>query len=529
MPFCSLLWMLDRTVDSVFFRYSELSAFPPRHRLPNTQLDARNHHNEPMSDSSSSSSPSPGPEGAPGSLELLSVWNQISPRVYITVVLCFPLKNSAVGDTLQHLRHSLDRLARVRPLFASRLRAACAGEPGLAQLDQSPDYEIPFEYTFEPRDIPNNYQELKAKGFPPGLFIHPQFGIPGIIDRDTDPLPVCRVHALVIRGGLLLALNLHHSLCDGSSLRVFLECFAAETRGDAIDRPSEQAFETPKSGRQSKSNFRSLVSRCPEYAVLPQRSGPTQPLFSARGTPIDCIKRTGKIFVFKKGRIAELQSAIRASLGVEKAPSTYTCLAALAFAHITKARLQTDNFLPDSEVEGKKAQLWNSVNWRSRAFQSQTGDYFGNAALPAVAKISRERLVRACEDVGTLAKLIPSIKKSIDAVDENYVHQRLAMVSATPDPRLIGVNYDPRMPHCLAFNTWRHFGADAVWNIPGVLSKKPEAIRRAHGACNLGTALILPGRIASDAQELFVSLSQESMGLLCKDREWLRWVDRVIG
>jgi hypothetical protein len=434
-----------------------------------------------------------------------------------------------VNDTILHLRQSLRRLAQARPLFASRLRAGSAIHPGLAHLDYSPEFDIPFDVTFAPRDIPNDYQQIKSEEFPPGLFIHPQFNIPGVIDRDTDPLPVCRVHALIVRGGLFLALYLHHSLCDGDSLRIFLECFAAETRGDAINRPSEQAFEGPKSGRPTRSNFRSLISRCPEYAELPKLSGPTQPLFSTRGTPIDCIKRTGRIFVFKKDRIAELRDTIHVCLGVEKPPSTYTCLAALAFAHITKARMQADNYLPGGETNGKKAQLWNSVNWRSRAFKDLTGDYFGNAALPAVAKISRERLLRACNDVEVLARLVPSIKKSIDAVDENYVRDRLAMVSALPDPRIIGVNYDPRMPHCLAFNTWRHFGADAVWSIPGVPTKKPEAIRRAHGAWNLGTTLILPGRAASDAQELFASLSQESMELLCKDMGWMHWVDRVIG
>lgn len=476
-----------------------------------------------------SASPSnPDTDGAPGSLELLSIWNQSSPRVYISVILCFPLDNGFVEDAVDHIAASLQRLGRERPLFASRLQAANTTQPGHAHLIQSSEFSIPFEVLLNPRDIPGDYEQMRQMGFPPGLFIKPQFNIPGVIGTATDPLPVCRVQALVIPGGLLLVVYLHHSLCDGDSLRIFLECLAAETRGDAIDRPSEQAFEGPRSRRLTNGNLSSLVSRCPEYTILPNFNGPTQPRFSDFGTPLDSIPKIGKIFVFKKSRIAELQTILQAHLRCRKTPSKYTCLAALSFAHIIKARLRAEKFLPLTEEKGS-AKLWNSVNWRSRAFRHLTEDYFGNAALPAVTKITKKRLLRACDDVPTLASLVPLIRASINAVDEAYVKRRLAMVSALPDPRLIGVNYDPRMSHCLAFNTWRHFGADAVWDIPGVPVEKPDAIRRAHGSWNLGTALILPARASSDEQELFVSLSQAAMDLLCRDEGWLRWVDRIIG
>jgi hypothetical protein len=476
----------------------------------------------------SASPPNPETDGAPGRLELLSIWNQSSPRVYISVILCFPLDNTRVEDALEHLEASLQRLGRERPLFAGRLQAANSAQPGHAHIIQSADFNIPFEVLLEPRDIPFDYEQIRKEGFPPGLFTNAQFGIPGIIGTGSDPLPVSRVHALVIPGGLLLAVYLHHSLCDGDSLRIFLECFAAQTRGDPIDRPLEQAFEGPRARRQTNGSLSSLVSKCPEYTLLPECNGPTQPRFSEFGTPLDAIPKIGKIFVFNRSRIAELQNALQSCLKCANTPSKYTCLAALSFAHIVKARMQAESFLPLIEGKGS-AKLWNSVNWRSRAFQRLTEDYFGNAALPAVTKATKQRLLRACNDIPTLATLVPLIKSSIDAVDVAYVKRRLAMVSAMPDPRLIGVNYDPRMAQCLAFNTWRHFGADAVWDIPGVPVEKPDAIRRAQGSWNLGTALILPARASSDTQELFVSLSQVAMDQLCKDQEWLRWVDRVIG
>ncbi|KAI1843008.1 hypothetical protein JX266_010861 [Neoarthrinium moseri] len=467
-------------------------------------------------------------DNATGRPELLSIWNQNSPRVYISVILNFPLNNSCIEQTIRHLDSSLKRLACERPLFAARLHAASVAHPGLAHLVYSPENQIPFEVSLGPRDVTEDYGQIRGRGFPPSLFIKPQFGIPGSIGAESDPLPVSRVHALVIQGGLLLAVYLHHSLCDGDSLRIFLECFAAQTRGDAINRPSEQTFIGPGARRQSTSTLLSLISKCPEYTLLPNFNGPTQPLYSSSGTPLEAIGKTGKIFVFRRDRIAQLQAAVQAHLRLDKPPSTYTCLAALSFAHIIRARLSAESFLPETETRGD-AMLWNSVNWRSRAFQNLTGDYFGNAALPAVTKATRQQLLLACQDIATLATLIPLIRQSIDAVDEEYVRRRLAMVSASSDPRIIGVNFDPRMPQCLAFNTWRHFGADVTWEIPGVPVEKPDAIRRAHGSWNLGTALILPARASSEFQELFVSLSQSAMDLLCEDKEWLEWIDRVIG
>lgn len=489
----------------------------------------------------SASSPSQESDGIADRMELLSIWNQSSPRVYISVILCFPLDNTRVEEAVKHLRFSLNRLGRERPLFAARLQAANATQPGQAHLIQSPDFDIPFDVSLEPRDVPAEYERMKQEGFPPGSFIHPQFALPGMIGTNADPLPVSRVHALVINGGLLLTIYLHHSLCDGDSLRMFLECFAAETRGDEIDRPSDQAFNGaddqsddgdlhpgPRSRVLTNGSLDALVDGCPEYTLLPDRDGPTQPKYSENGVPMHLIPRTGKIFVFKKSRIADLQNTLMSELRGDKPLSTYTCLAALSFAHIVCARMRTEHFLPAADGKGS-AKLWNSVNWRTRAFQHLTGGYFGNAALPVVTKTSKGRIVEACTNKRTLASLLPKIKSSIDVVDESYVKQRLAMVSALPDPRLIGVNYDPRMPQCLAFNTWRHFGADATWYIPGVSVEKPDSIRRAHGSWNLGTVLILPARASSDCQELFVSLSEVAMVALCQDEEWLKWVDRIIG
>ncbi|KAI1636122.1 hypothetical protein F4809DRAFT_650757 [Biscogniauxia mediterranea] len=463
--------------------------------------------------------------------EPLSVWNQSAPRVYICVVLCFPCDDRLRGDAVRHIEHALERLARERPVFAGRLHSNSSGR---VTLRRSPLHDIPFQVIPSEDGNEHDYEQLKEAGFPPATFVRSRFGLSGIIGSNCESIPVSKVHAEFARGGLLLSIYLHHGLVDGGSLRIFLETFAAQTRDIPIDLPSEQAFSlTPRLRRttariRNESNFEKLVANCPEYTILKDLSGPTQPRILNMGESMSNIERTGKIFVFRNERLQQLREQVQKINGSAHLPSAYTSLAALAFAHITKARTKVEKYLSESEPS-QTAMLWNSVNWRTRAFQHATENYFGNAALPAVTRVPKAQLVAACSDEYKLAKLVPIVKSSIDAVDEDYVRRRLAMLSHAPDPRLVGVNYDPRMAEVLAFNTWRHFGADVEWSIPGVPVAKPDAIRRAHGGWNLGTALILPARTDSPTQELFVSLSVDAMELLCEDEGWMCWVDRVIG
>ncbi|TGJ85512.1 hypothetical protein E0Z10_g3241 [Xylaria hypoxylon] len=381
-----------------------------------------------------------------------------------------------------------------------------------------------------------DYEQLKHEEFPPGQFIDSRYGIPGLGDSNPGPLPVSKVGVTFARGGLLLSIFLQHAITDGSSLRVFLEALGNQTRNVPTYSPSDQKLWVSSPSLHSiasrmlldESAFKEWVERCPEYAVLPDLSGPTQPLMQKTNPPIQDPERIGKIFVFTKARLDELRNCIQTKNESDSRPTAYMSLAALAFAHITKARVETELF-PIGLPPSQDAKLWNSVNWRERAFPGATENYFGNAVLPAVTRVKREQVNAACYDDRGLALLVPLIKESVDVVNEGYVSQRMSMMSQAPDPRMVGVNYDPRSPEMLAFNTWRHFGADVEWHIPGVPVTKPDTIRRATGGFGLGTALILPTQFGSEKQELYVSLSVNAMQALCEDKRWRHWVDRIIG
>ncbi|KAI1744949.1 hypothetical protein F4680DRAFT_171364 [Xylaria scruposa] len=464
--------------------------------------------------------------------EMLSVFNQCSPRGYICVVLCFPCDDSRREDIVHHIRQSLVRLANNHPLFAGRLHT----DDGRVYLRRSCAFDIPFEVIPTEAENEIDYEQLRRKEFPPATFIDTRYGIPGLAGTNCNPIPVSKVDVTFARGGLFLSVFLQHAITDGGSLSVFLEAFGNQTRNIPDSLPSEQRLRVSNPRLHSAASrklsemspFNRLVKSCPEYAILPDYSGPTQPRMHTIGQPIADLNKIGKIFVFTTGRLEELRKLVRDTNHPDKLPTAYMSLAALAFAHITKARINTEPALTGIEPS-QTAALWNSVNWRRRAFPGATDNYFGNAVLPAVTRVAREKINAATYDDKNLASLVPFIKDSIAEVDEEYVRRRMSMMSQAPDPRMVGVNYDPRSPEVLAFNTWRHFGADIEWNIPGVPVTKPDTIRRATGGFGLGTALILPAKKDSGKQELYVSLTVDAMEELCHDERWMEWVDRIIG
>ncbi len=109
------------------------------------------------------------------------------------------------------------------------------------------------------------------------------------------------------------------------------------------------------------------------------------------------------------------------------------------------------------------------------------------------------------------------------------MRHRTDFFSLVADPRHVGLDFDPRTPQDLGFNTWRYFGADTRWHIPGLAAPTPDAMRRTQDEWNMSGSLILPAKADSTVHELLVTLPQSAMDLLCQDDGWMAWVDKVIG
>ncbi|CAK7229375.1 hypothetical protein SCUCBS95973_007199 [Sporothrix curviconia] len=484
------------------------------------------------------------------SVTRLSGWDQVAMRGYMSKVLCFPFDNTKIDAAAAHIKASLAKLAQHRPDFAGTLEVH---DGGIVHHITNKSNTIPFSVEDISSVFPfASYDELKAAEFPPGAFVHPRFMMPCRLTEGEPGVPVLILKAFVIPGGLFLGIYFCHAFADGGCLKILLETLAGMTRGIFVEGAKTKKFDAPFANEsnvkdENGGRLDALLAKVPEYTVLDALTGPTAPKFRPDGVPMESIEKIGKIFVFDNERLKELRCSVLGAsttaaleennhgVPAPTLPSNYSCLAALTWAHISKARLSDPvKYVPYIQGTDDVALLQTMVNWTSRALIESNPDYFGNATAIAVTRLPTKDsiLSRASESPLDLSKLIFAIEKTIAGVNEEFVCDRTELFSRVSDPRLVGLRFDPRTPQDLGFNTWRFFGADTEWCIPGVGNSgavKPDIIRRVQMMWNMSGALILPAKATSTTHELLVTLPQSSMDLLCNDGDWMKWVDHVIG
>ncbi|ROW02875.1 hypothetical protein VSDG_01752 [Cytospora chrysosperma] len=480
-------------------------------------------------------------------MQRLPSFSQAAARTYTQTAYCFPYddKTSKI-QTILHLKTSLELLGKQCPLLAGTLHISSHESTvsilpggGKISLEVFVTSGQQFASTESSTYFDSYYSRLASLGFPPRAFVHSSLDLNRKLDLEEGPIPVCHVRATFVPGGLLIWLSIHHTMSDDYCLNLFSKCLAAATRRQPIptSTPRSPFLDLPRDPVWSPATLMTLARECPEFDVLlyPGKS-PSLPDVLPGGVPPSAIPKTGKVFVFSADRLEELRNLVyRASgPGAGPPPSVDACLAALTLAHVTQARLATEVGLAapgdDDGVTPGTARLFTPVGWRGRGLEGETADYFGNASVTLLTKVPAGEVQDACVDgtMGAMARLVARIGASVAAVDREAVLKRDALFRRVGDCRRLLLRMDRRRPAELVFNTWRAVGADTVWNIPGVLSAQPDAVRKVQGNWDMGSALVLPARLGSRVYELFLELPKVSMEALCQSNGWLRWVEKIV-
>ncbi|KAF7539635.1 hypothetical protein G7054_g1915 [Neopestalotiopsis clavispora] len=434
-----------------------------------------------------------------------------------------------------HLQSSLDKLADKLPVLTAHLFAE--DHMGVAHLTITEGTKIPFTMAMDHNnESTKSYDEMKEAGFPQSLFTHERFRHDARLNDEGKP--VMFIEGIIVRGGLFLHCEFHHAIFDGRLQHEVLKNLAAMTRGDhGSVLPSNQSVRFTPSPLipldPSHAHFDTLLEQCPEFGKLADKSGPT---FHCYNDDFNyrILENTGKIFTITRARMTTLQYMIQNQLvkkgliDKDKNPSTYSCLAALTFMCVIRARALAEPFNNRGGGRDDIAVMHHAVNWHARALKKFTKNYFGCSTLPVFTRISMDFLKENSGDLDALAMIADLVARDTAQVNDDYVYKRLNLFRSSPDPRMIGVNYDHRSPNHLAFNTWRHFGGGEDWELPGVVGSKPDAVRRALPGWNNHNCLILPQTPSNNGdQQLLVQLPKDTMEVLCQDRNWYDWFEVI--
>ncbi|KAK7740996.1 hypothetical protein SLS53_005059 [Cytospora paraplurivora] len=499
-------------------------------------LNAPIHLASPLSPFSTIPSPDP---------TLLPAWDQVAWRAYIQAALCFPFDGDRAAAAA-HIKASLVRLGRQRRDFAGNLKAD--PQNGRIQLEKHSNDEIIFEVVDHGDRFPYTYAQLKNRDFAPSAFVNPDFALDGTL-APFCLVPVCQVRASFIEGGLILWVYLHHTFADGDGLHMFLDCFSAQTRGTKVDCPENINFEPAGSSSSASSTVEELIKDCPEYIIKAPGRPADAHSPAALGTPlahmttnrpsISQFSQKCNMFIFRHDRLDLLKSLIEAiqPAGQKKRPSSYVALAALTWAHATKARTETEEPPAARADPSRPARLTKCVNWKNRAFREEInkeGGYFGVAVAQPFSQLPAGEVVAPCYDFNAVVPLVRTIEETIASVDDEFVARRTAALraAAAEDPRGVVLDFDPCDARHLAFNTWRFFGAETEWEVSGIsrgVAVKADAMRPVRGALLMGGhALIMPARKDPGVHELVITLPEKAMEALTSDHDYMRWVDRVV-
>ncbi|KAK7959575.1 uncharacterized protein PG986_004429 [Apiospora aurea] len=299
-------------------------------------------------------------------MEPLHILNQTAPRDYVNFTLCFPFDDDKAQEAVNHLQRCVDDCTQQNPHLTGTLRVqdtprrntlayvpAPPGERRRAVVVE--ELRPSFFCTAQGGSRSFTYDELRAGGFSPGLFFDDVFAPAG------DPadqggggrVPVMRVHAIFVPGGLLLGVFIHHAMSDGVVATALINDLAARTRGEAggslpksqhlpLGRPSAEFERRVSDLRRANSG---LSSEEIMAEMLPDWTTTTGPDFSIKNClPSNKSPRVGKIFHFSKDRLAKLSRTLarRGPEGdaVGKPPSTNVALMALIWAYVAKARMR---------------------------------------------------------------------------------------------------------------------------------------------------------------------------------------------
>ena len=345
-----------------------------------------------------------------------------------------------------------------------------------------------------------------------------------------QPLELFSVQANFVQGGLLLAVCIYHSICDGVGQFHVTEMLAKQCRRAGLDLSKktngetslELAFRPDQFDRttlfQGVSHADANINKLSAYTILPQ---------PARGLPSwaapDHRKLASETFLLPAATLKELKSLATsqkpAAVSDEAYISTHDAVCALIWRTTMAARVAAGEISKDENTT-----FGMPIDGRSQLSPKQPVDWIGNNAIGFKVGETVARLINAETGLGLAAF---AIRAGVKSVDDTYIRTLISVLQSVPDYGQVFLDMLEFIKTTGLFVTsWARFGYQGLeWGERfggGGGSGRCEKFAFPSGGYMNGIAVVLPVLENGD-WEVTLTLEEGCMREFRRDGMWKRF------
>lgn len=460
---------------------------------------------------------------------ILSPLDQIMPRFYTRLILCFPAQapltenqNSIFFAFETGLKQTLNEIPFLGGVIVNN-----NNNSGKVHIAPGPGVLLRSKNLTDDKSI--SYQKLKDAHFPPSSLDGEVLSAVGMMPSESSA-PVMAAQINFVQKGILLVLGIHHSAMDAAGFGTVLRTWAKFTKTSFIENEENGDHSTglgltltpnsldrsPLMGTSTEKSVdpETRIKNHPQYKLEPNppMSAPSKDTSAA---PFTLPPMTTAIFHFPAPKLAQLKSFATPS---SSSISTHDALCALLWCSITRAR----NLCPPTFAEPPSSSMLGfAVDGRRRLNPPLPPSYLGNVNIYASAHLPLATLT----DPVQLPATASAIRTAITALDDARIRDILALAASLPLITDLKPGFNTFLGADLAITSWRDMGiAPLDW---GEGIGKVESVR-IPGAGFDGLCIVLPamgGQDDAGGWEVLVGLEEGAMGRLVGDGEIEKWAD----
>lgn len=447
----------------------------------------------------------------------LSPFDQFSNRVYSPLFLLFKFDEEVPPDVIfSELQTGLASLIDDIPLLAGHV--VSGNEHGNLQISIPDDAGITFKVR-EMLDDKNgqvlDFEELEKANFPSYLLDPSELGPTWFIpEGDT---PVLAVQANFIRGGMILAVYVHHSAIDGVGIMILLKRWSIHVAAASasLKVPISETFPAEALDRSplfSDTGTRRSLHDFPGFAKVTKEAAIQNVLANSESSePVERSIPTIAYWHISRSSLLELESMANPMDNVAGKVTKSCALSAFIWQHCTRARR--------SEQRGvQTASIFVRCDARRRLDPPLHPQYIGNAVVHCKAELPITELLSSEPDA--FHRIAAAIKDSIEWYSSDSIWELLAAMEATPRFGLVEPIMDVFCETNFKITDMSFIPLQSIeW---GSKMGKPCAMRAPAIYVLDGQTIILP-RLPDGGIEFTTHLSTEALADLKADRGFTKY------